>query len=363
MENAHLITRLNSMTAEGLLKIPADEPERLFTADAKAMKAEYHHLLKKWHPDRTQAPQARDVMERLVKLYECGKEKLTADNWQVPGEIRFLKDDGSKSKLRYVKKTAFEYGDCYISRTLVTYVIRPEFRAEYDHAVRMIKGVSYPDDRMRKEFERGLPQIDKAFTAQNGHVLIIKKDPEYVRVRDVLDYCGGKLDPKHVVWVMSCLYNLCCYFQVTGLTHNDISLDSLYIGPKAHVAALLGGWWFAQRKGDTLTALPDRTYNYAPPDVLRSGNADPRVDLTLLRVVGRELLADPRGVHLHKDPSIPRPLASWLRMPSCGNAIQGYGVWQTSTLQACFGPRRYTEMNITFDDVYGQKGGAPKPHP
>jgi len=365
MENAlNIADRFDPLPAEALLAIPVDEPERLFAPDAADTKAAYRFLIKKWHPDRSANPLAREVLERVMAVYEAAMRRLAQGTWAGPNAVLFEAKDGTKSKLRYVKRDAFEYGDVYIARSHVVYVMKKENAAACDRALAAIRALPFVDDRMRKAFASALPQVARSFeTKAQERVLVLKKEPGSIRLADLLRHEKGRLDPRHAAWILSTLHNLSCYLAQAGVTHNAISAQNYFIGPKSHAGALLGGWWFALREGEAIDALPEAAFDVAPPDVLREGRADPRLDLEMLRAVGREMLGDPRGVALHKDPRVPKAFASWLRLPSSGDAVADYRAWQERVITDSFGGRRYAEMKVSFDDVYGRKGGAAAGHP
>jgi hypothetical protein len=350
---------IDLLTAAEILAVPQDQPEYLFTGDADVLKAEYRSLVKRWHPDVNTDPRARDVFEHLTKLHNCAETRLKDGVWQIPGTLSLTETDGKKYQLVYKKKAPFDFGDLYISRTLATYVFRKDCKAQYDKTVANIRAIAFANDRIRKEFARNLPQIEKTFAADLGYVLILKKDEEFVRLRDLLDHAGGKLDPKHAAWIMSGLHNMSCYLTAAKLTHNDIGPDTYFVGPKSHRGMLLGGWTYAVPAGKKIELLPDRTYDAAPADIMRDGKADPRMDLGLIRLTGREMLGDPKGIEIHRKKEIPKPLSTWLRMPSSGDAFKDYEAWETSTLRESFGARRYVELKTTFSDIYESKGEKP----
>ena len=75
-----------------------------------------------------------------------------------------------------------------------------------------------------------------------------------------------------------------------------------------------------------------------------------RSDLELIRATGRELLGDISGIRL-RDPSIPRPMAEWLRYPSAGSALADYRFWR-EVLIASFGGRRFVRLDVTPEKMY-----------
>ena len=136
------------------------------------------------------------------------------------------------------------------------------------------------------------------------------------------------------------------------ISHNDLSLDTLFVCPEHHTVCVLGGWWYASTIGKKLKALPQRTIINAPSVLINSKLAMLETDPELVRLTGRELLGNANGVHLMLDTSIPRGLVSWLRLPGRGHAIKDYAEWRDKILPDSFGPRKFVKMTITTEDVY-----------
>src|SRR5258707_10974722 len=133
--------------------------------------------------------------------------------------------------------------------------------------------------------------------------------------------------------------------------HGGIGPHSVFLSPKAHSVALLGGWWYATPIGAKLAALPERALRVLPPVVADSKIAAGAIDLELIRLTGREMLADPSGVKLLREARVPKPFATWLNHPPAANAFADYQSWEAAR-DAGFGPRRFVELGIDPDAVY-----------
>jgi hypothetical protein len=205
---------------------------------------------------------------------------------------------------------------------------------------------------MRAEVARYLPEPVSAFKTSGTAVLVVKKSAKHVLLRDLLEHEGGTLAAEHVAWVISSLLNLACYLQHAGLTHNAISLDTYFVAPAEHSGALLGGWWYAAAHGARLTALPAPSLRLLPPDMLATKRADHRLDLDLIRSVGRALLGDESGASMGRASGAPAPLRHWLRLASSGDAVQEYDHWQRRVLIESFGARRFVSLHVSADAIY-----------
>src|SRR5438270_350694 len=83
----------------------------------------------------------------------------------------------------------------------------------------------------------------------------------------------------------------------------------------------------------------------APPDTLAARRADIRLDLELIRGIGRALLGDETGSRLARAGTAPRPLVDWLRGPASATALGDYELWG-SVLEASFGARRFVKLGV-----------------
>lgn len=351
---------LSTLTAAQLLAIR--EPERLFTGEAYSLKKEYRHLAFIWHPDRCRDGFAREVLPHVNGLYRSAKDKLSQGAWETPGFLSILDKAGQEYRFRFHLRRSFELGEMLLGDSVVTYLLDARHKLFFDNAVRRIGNFVYASDAMRQEVSRYLPTIRKIFEARDGRlVMVLQKSADLLLLRDVLNHYGvvgfpGEW-PRHVAWVQSTLHNLCCYLEYAGLTHNDISPDTYFISPHDHSGALLGGWWYSEQAGLKLSGVPGRTYNLMPLDVKSRKLADPRVDLELVRSVGRELLGDISGMKFSRTRPAPEPLLTWLRHPTTGSALTDYRLWREKVLIDSFGKPRFVEMNLKSEEIYMAQGG------
>lgn len=342
------MTDVSTLSGEQILAIPAFEPERLF-ATPDLMPARYKELARRWHPDLPRGNE--EVFKHISILHDQAKHLIDTDNWQIPGEFSFVTDDGKRYTLKYFKMFEFELGKAYLSETRVTYVIRNEFADLVENAKRTISGLEFPDKETEDVMRRYLPVIKEMFKTNDSIILMIEKPADLIRMRDLLDHQGGQIDPKHVAWMVSRMLNHASYLEVTKLSHNDFSLDTLFVCPEHHTICVLGGWWYATKIGEKLSAMPQRTINNAPSDVIHSKEASVSIDAELVRLTGRELLGNANGIHLTTG-TIPAPMVNWLRLASRGSPVKDYREWREKTLMDSFGPRKFIKMNVATPQVY-----------
>jgi hypothetical protein len=341
-------------TAAQLLAIPPQFPERLFTGEASTAELEYRRLAAQWHPDRCGDPQANAVFAHVRALYEEARNRLAGGTWEAHDVRRFTAKNGRRYEFRHVRRHEIDAGEMLIGRTAVGFVLPANNADLMAQAQRVLTRFPYADERMREQVGPALPSLPPTgqFETAAARVMVLSKPADMLLLRDVLAHYGGRLDARHVAWIISGALNLACYLQYAGLVHNAISPDTYFISPRRHVGALLGGWWYACRAGQRLLALPARTVQYAPSDLLVRKVADFRTDLELVRAMGRELLGDVTGLRLTREKAAPEAMIQWLRLPASADAIDEYRVWQRQVLQDSFGARRFVEMAISHSDVY-----------
>lgn len=342
------------LTAKVLLAIPKGEPERLYTGDVDTAKEEYRKLAMKWHPDRNpDAPEAVDVFQHIKELYEEAEVKLEEGIWSAPNELIIHSKDGKTFRLKFYKKHPFELGTMYVAGHYVVFDIKKEHADLVKRAESAIKSFKYDSDKMKSMMEYYLPVIHKKIETDNSIIIVMKKDPEAVLLRDLFDHMK-KIDSKHVAWMVTRSYNLVCYLDYLDLTMNGLSLDTTFVNPKEHGLQFLGGWWYSTKVGDKMIALPGSTVAYVPPDVMKKKAADVRTDLECVKALARELLGDRSGMRLYKDKvkGIPKPFVEWSRNASLGRGHKDYTQWQETVLTESFGARRFVKLDIKLSDIY-----------
>ena len=213
-------------------------------------------------------------------------------------------------------------------------------------------GKTYLIRKMEDQFKQYLPQLLKVVHTCEGTLVVFCKKKEELLLKDLLVSLDNNLDPRHVAWIISSLYNVVCFLNYNNIVHNAISLDTMFISPKGHYGVLLGGWWYATDEGKPLIGLPKRTIEKTK--AIRDGAkiAKFTTDLELIRALGRDLLNDPAGNKLLRNKCIPKPLAIWLCCAaSLDNAMKEYSSWN-KVLDDSWGKRVYYNLDVTEQNVY-----------
>jgi serine/threonine protein kinase len=344
----------DTMEAKAILSIPENQPERIFPNSEDEAKSVFRKLIKEWHPDHNKSSEAQQVTSHLQKLYDEVIGRIQKGTWSLPNTLTFKGVDGKVRTVKYRRKRSFELGDFAYGDRVVCYVVKPDCKDLFGRGLETIKhGFKYENKEMEEEISRYLPNPLDSFETQDGHmVLVLSKTPDVFLLQDVLDHFGGTIDPKHVAWIVSCMLNLACYMRYAGITHNALSTTNLFISPQFHSMVILGGWWYSQKVGKKLEALPRMSADIAPMEMLADKIADHKLDLMLVRDIGLELLGDSSGSTLLHDGKTPQPLVNFFRSITDGNAFQEYERWTKKILIDSFGKRRFVEMKIEASDIY-----------
>jgi len=343
-------SRTMDRTASDILGVPETRARDLFPGDEKAVAREFRRLVKAWHPDRCPDPKAADVVAHLNKLRVAALRKIGAI--KVPSQMReFRANDGKLFRFRYNSIHRIDIGEVIVGDNSVAYVFDREF-ADIAAAEQMrIGGLRFQDEGMRKEMARFLPSPKRAVVQQDATVLVYEKTPDQFLLVDLIRHAGGRIDPRHVAWIVSRMENIASYLCWAGISHGAIDATNLLVSPKYHTVSLVGGWGFATEIGQRPKALPWRTLSALPRLAVEGTPSDHAVDLELLRMTARECLGDAAGGRIVADGSIPQALSAWLVIPPTGTAFEDFPAWEAALARA-FGPRRFIPWDVQPAEVY-----------
>lgn len=337
------------LTASQILSFK--KPENLFPGNPAEARKHFHELSRQWHPDVSEHDDCSTVYPHILKLYKEAVAKLDKGHWEHDHKYTFRDIYGKSYTISFHKKVEFELGHLYIGSNHITYLIDPVHKDLFNNAVRMTKEFKYASKNMEESIGHSFPKSGSTFKTNDDVLgMQIPKTRDVLSLRDVVEYYKGNIDPRHVAWIMNRLYNLCCYFTYSKFTHNDISLDTVFISPEYHTALLLGGWWYSKEVGTRLRQLPVRTFKLLPWEVQNNKQALPITDLEVVRAIGREMFGDPSGKNL--DPKrVPQAMIDWLYSPAAEEARIEYKNWK-EVLVECFGPRKFVVMDLDEQKLY-----------
>jgi hypothetical protein len=324
---------------DGFAILSIKKPTKLFSRANQSVL--YKKLLSRWHPDHNGD---KDVFNHIVKLYK----KLNKD--KADCILSLVDVDGESHTFDCLLKRDFELGASYICEDKVIYVIGRDYYDLLDNALKAFRLFRFSSDNMKSEFLGRLPTPLKVIKTKDNFVVVIEKDKELIRLSDYLDVIGV-MDARHVAWILSRMLNLCCYLNHIGLSHNAFSVDNVFIHPQDHSISLIGGWFYSALIGDDVKAIPAKTLEYAQSDLKHKKEGSSQTDLELIKAVGKELLGDISG-SLLKEPEVPNALINWLKLPCGSSPVEEFSAWNETILQKSFGPKKFIDLNVSFNDVY-----------
>lgn len=338
------------MLAASILAIPLNEPERLFKRK-NDLRQDYLYLIKTWHPDINKDPLADKVLAHVNMLYKQAQDKVHNSVWNPVGVLELTGKDGKIRQIKYRAKRSFELGEVYISDKLVTFVVAKCHEKLVLSGLRAIGTIRYPNEDFKKSLEQYFPKVEHYFDTDGVAVICMRKDRREVLLADLIHHLGGKIDVKHVAWIMSSLFNLASFMKLSYMTHNAISANTVYVNPEMHSVALYGGWFYAVELGQHVVALPPDTYKLASRKLLTNKVADYAFDIECIKAVGRACSGDISGTTLRTRSDIPAPFTNFLLAPAKNDAIKAYEAW-IKVLEESFGPRKFVKLDATIDQIY-----------
>jgi len=334
---------VSTYSADQLLRVPLDRPERLFVPDLAQTRAIWRRLSGLWHPDRNAEAKAGFVFAHIRRLYEAALERIERGIWDDGERLEVRDRDGRRFRLKYRMNDKHDLGSVFIGDRTIGYLFEGDAKEWARDGRRAIKALSWANDGMRQALSLQLPACLRLVEGERFCLLVLGKSADFVPLARLRDALGGAVPTRHVAWIVSSLLNIGCYLEWAGLCHLAISEENCLVAPEGHSVALSGGWWFSQRAGSELTTLPARTVALAPPDALARRTAEARIDAALIRQLGLDLLAD-------RSASAPQAMLDYLSLPGSGSAVQDYEEWQ-KTLWASFGVRRYSDLALSADAI------------
>ena len=332
-------------------------PYELFTDDIEDIKNKYVELMKVYHPDLNgQKKEYVEITNKINNLYKQAEENIIKGVWNKPGFIKLKSMDGKYYTMNFRISHIFEIGRMYIDNDSILYLINDKNEKMAINAINKLNSIKYSNIEMKKEFDNYLPQIKESFRTIGGEIgIVVKKDEDLILLRDLMTYCNEKIPINAVSWILNSLYNIACFLNFNGLTHNGITLDTYFVSIKKHYGALLGGWWYSIKEGKNLLGLPKELFSLIDCEMKQNIIATSKLDLESIRLLGKTILGDKTGILLSMDINVPNNIMSWLEENSSDNPFDEYTNWNniSSRIQV----KNINGVSIDKDDLYKKLGG------
>lgn len=327
-------------------------PEKLFPSAEQEGEAMYRRLVKEHHPDYAVDDADRErrtaVTTHLTLLMREARKKWKSGNWVDPKQFTF--SDGEKNfRLPLLARHQTDYGELLVAESVIGYVYN-EQNLDLCQIAKQRGSLVFDTPDPAVKYKNPVSRSGKAGTSE---VLFYSKTPADLLLRDVIAH--GTVETRSACWMVSRMFNILAALHRSKLMHGALLPENLVVNPADHTMFLLGGYCFSAEFGTKLVALPAAALRYMPPSVKAKKVATPLVDLECLKLTGRSILGDPSGSKLRSRADVPAPISLFLNSPASESVHAEWEAWDR-VLTDSYGPRKFVEMKLSADDLYGQKG-------
>lgn len=321
------------MNAEAILLMN----DRALFPKLKELDKRFRQLAREWHPDRNKDPIAGKVMAHISAMHsEAEKREAAPTNM-------FVREDGSKFQMEYLRQRACEGFDIFVGETSIAYVVG---KTNEDLANRASARKWTFEANHRKDLEPLFPNPTREIRLHDGRMFVYRRNRDQVLLRDLMD-ADGKIPGPSVAWMISRMLNLACFLDYKQVSHLALSPDVLFVSPENHTMALVGPTIFATDYGKKPLAAPKRTLEVVPAIRGEKFAAGPQADLKLIRDIGLHLLGDPSGNRLRTFDDVRPEIATWLTNPPAPTALEDFQSWEQT-----LGPRKFVKYPKSASDYY-----------
>ena len=288
----------------------------IFKDNVEYSRKQYAELLKTYNRKLNNKENFIKATKKTTNLYKVTPIQLNDGTGHEKGIIKVKNQGNREYIIPFRSKKAFKLGEMYIGDNSVLYLINEKYDKLVNNALDKINSLKFTNDYMRKEFEKCLPRNEFKFKSTNGKTAVVfKKDVELISLREALKNYNNQLSVISIITILSDLYNLCCFMEFNGISHNGITIDSYFVSTKNKGGALLGGWWYSTKKGEkfSIDALNKKEINF---------------DLKSIRYLGRVLLGDTEKSVGNIKRKVPKELLTWVRGKAENDAFYEYRRWK-----------------------------------
>lgn len=253
----------------------------------------------------------RTTMLTYLKALADNKadEKATGTLWGYSETALYETSDGEDVNIQYLFRANDDGVNMFMCKDSVIYIFEGEHKAKAARMLSAIKRVEFPGADV-KNLDRCIPKLKAELELSDGILLAFEREENMYPLG-----AFGSLDYKHAAWIMSRLENICCILEYSELLHNGINLESVYINPFMHEAALYGGWWNTVTK--PLNSVDD---------------------LVAIRKVCDRVM----GVNQYE---VPNAFKAFLKNKPGRDAYEDFGIWD-NVIEHGLGGRHFHKMNI-----------------
>jgi len=180
----------------------------------------------------------RRMLEYLSAVAEDRAKATDYDYlWNNCETASFVTADDTDLTIRYIYVCTYDGIKMYVGRETVVFEYSSLQEELLDKSIKNIGMVTYPSADM-KDLNRCIPRGKGSYRLKDNRLLwAISKDEGLFPLP-----LFGNLAYEDVAWIVSRLENIACLLEYNEMTHGGIDPETVFINPKTHEAALLGGW-------------------------------------------------------------------------------------------------------------------------
>ena len=309
----------------------------IFPEDMSLAQPLYMALMLKYHPDKCSDPRASEASAVINELYGKLKKPLIFQE-------RLFHCGRHAVGVKYLMELDQEYGTEFVGDRNVFFLISKanadcfdESEARSDLFFR-----EYLPQQVLAQAEVFLPVVSSVIRTDEGTLIETCKRSGELPLSKIADFYGGSLDSRHTAWIISRLLGICCYAEARGIVWNCLTEENLFIDPAEHTVRVGGGWWFAATEGCKMTGVQPGVYDCLPSQSKTDGLARHITDLESVKALARRLLPD----------DAPAAVKDYAESVCSSSAYDEMAKWEKA-INAGFGGRRFTQMNIRLPDIAG----------
>jgi hypothetical protein len=132
-----------------------------------------------------------------------------------------------------------------------------------------------------ENFRKYLPEFIQGVKASGRRVNILHNELTYLPLREIVDLHSGKLDFRHIVWMVNRALSILGFAHQSGIVHGAILPCHLLYDPKSHGLKLVD-WCYSCTNGQNIPAIVRDYSNNYPPEVKKKRLAGPWTDIYML---------------------------------------------------------------------------------
>lgn len=234
------------------------------------------------------------MLEYLAAVAEDRAKATDYDYlWTNCETATFTTADGTDLSIRYIYTSTYDGVKMYVGKETVVFEYSSLQEELLDKSIENIRKVTFPSADM-KDLNRCIPRGKGSYRLKDNRILWAVSKEEGLFPLPLF----GNLEWADTAWIVSRLENIACLLEYNEMTHGGIDPETVFINPKTHEAALLGGW---HKAGST-------------------GFFDGRKDLKDIRTTARKLLGDGFG-------GAPEMFKEFLSKSPAADAYEDFKCW------------------------------------